>query len=84
METNEIAANLKPEVIESFKRAIEIGKWPDGNALTSEQREVCMQAVIAYEYHNLPEEERTGYVPPKNTACKPQEETPLKWQQDEN
>lgn len=63
-----MAANLRPEIIEGFKRAIEIGKWPDGNKLTSEQREVCMQAVIAWEFHHLAEDERTGYVPPK-PAC---------------
>lgn len=68
MNSSELATHLQPEIIESFKRAVEIGKWPDGNVLTSEQREVCMQAVIAWEYHNLPEEARTGYVPPK-PAC---------------
>jgi len=84
MKTSEIAANLKPELIESFKRAVEIGKWPDGNVLTSEQREICLQAVIAYEFHNLPEDQRTGYVPPKNSACAHTDETPLKWKHDQD
>ncbi len=86
MNSNDIAAQLKPEIIESFKRAIEIGKWSDGNTLTDEQREVCMQAVITYEYHNLPEDQRTGYVPPKETACatKHEEVSQIKWQHDTN
>lgn len=83
MKTSDLAANLKPELIESFRRAIEIGKWPDGNALTSEQKEICMQAIIAYEYHNLPEDQRTGYVPPKESACAHIDEAPLKWTHDQ-
>ncbi len=90
MISRELAENLKPEVIESFKRAIEIGKWPDGQALTDEQKEICMQTVIAYEYLHCPEEERTGYVPPKNDPCSmperevKHEDRPLKWQDEEN
>ena len=38
------------------------GKWPNGVALTKEQREICMQAVYAWEMKNLPETERSGYI----------------------
>lgn len=55
-------AALNPEIVASFRLAIEIGKWPDGRRLTPEQRETCMQAVIAWEMKNLPEQERTGYI----------------------
>lgn len=55
-------AALNPEIVASLKRAVEIGKWPDGRRLTPEQRETCMQAVIAWEMKNLPEQERTGYI----------------------
>ncbi len=57
------------EVYKNFKVAIEIGKWPDGNPLTKEQKEICMQAIIAYEAKFIPEEARTGYIPPKKTPC---------------
>lgn len=53
---------LNPEVVASLKLAVEIGKWPDGRRLTKEQREICLQAVIAWDMKNLPEEERIGYV----------------------
>jgi uncharacterized protein YeaC (DUF1315 family) len=65
---------------ESLKRAIEIGKWPDGRVLGEGQKELCMQAVIAYD-ERKPLEQRTGYVPPKVSACAPEvpESTPIKW-----
>jgi hypothetical protein len=39
-----------------------------------------MQAIIAYE-QALPEDQRTGYVPPKTTPCAPDasEPQPLSW-----
>ena len=75
--------SLTPEIVQNFRRAIEIGKWPNGLPLTAEQKAICMQAVIAYEAKNLPPEQRTGYVPPKqpcgDKTDKAETETPLKW-----
>ncbi len=53
---------ITPEVYTTIRRAVEIGKWPDGAALHSRQRELCMQAVIAYEQKHLPEQQRSGYI----------------------
>ncbi|MDQ8036536.1 MAG: DUF1315 family protein [Pedobacter sp.] len=53
---------MTPELVTAFRLAIEIGKWPDGRRLTPEQRETCMQAMIAWELKHLPEEQRTGYI----------------------
>lgn len=61
--------NISPEVYESLKLAIELGKWSDGRKLTQEQKELCMQAIIAWEQSNLPEEQRTGYM---SQTCKSQ------------
>jgi len=58
----EIASTINAEVYESFKLAVEIGKWPDGRKLTAEQKELCLQAMIAYELKNLPEDQHTGYM----------------------
>lgn len=83
MEINKVLEALTPEIVEKFKLAIELGKWPDGRRLTPEQLETCMQAVIAFEHKYVDEKERTGYVPPK-TACGPdehEEDSPLKWQE---
>ena len=62
MNVDEIMAALTPEIVARFKTAIETSKWPDGRVLTQEQREICMQAVVAWEFKNLPEEQRTGYI----------------------
>ncbi len=60
--------NITPDVYAALKLAVEIGKWSDGRKLTQEQKELCMQAMIAWERDNLPEEQRTGYMGPQ--ACK--------------
>lgn len=51
------------EVWHNMRTAVETGRWPDGRRVSDEQRALCMQAVIAWEVRNLPEEERSGYVP---------------------
>lgn len=83
MNYQELLSSLTPDIYQRFKRAVELGKWPDGRALTAEQRQVCMEAIIVYEHKNLPPEEHTGYMPPKSAdACAADEtetETPLKW-----
>ncbi len=72
---------LDDELIKRFKTALEIGKWPDGKVLSDEQKKTCLQAIIVYEHKNLPEEQRTGYVPPKETPCAPKDDIdPIKWQ----
>ncbi|MGY8811583.1 MAG: YeaC family protein [Pseudomonadales bacterium] len=60
--------NINPDVYAALKLAVEIGKWSDGRKLTQEQKELCLQAMIAWERDNLPEEQRTGYMGPQ--ACK--------------
>lgn len=83
MTTDKYTEALTPDVIEKFKTAVEIGKWPDGKKLSQEQRETCMQAIISYEHQNIEETERTAYVPPKPTPCAPDNdgEKPVKWTQ---
>lgn len=62
MNIQQVLAALTPEIVERFRTAIEIGKWPNGQLLTSQQREICMQAIVAWEHQHLPEQERTGYI----------------------
>ena len=68
MDLKQLLNSITPDIYSRLKLGVEIGKWPDGKSLTSEQKELCMQAIIAYE-QNKPEDQRTGYVPPKTTAC---------------
>lgn len=62
MNIEQMLAVLNPEIVERLKTAVEIGKWPNGIALSQEQRQICMQAVYAWEIKHLPENERSGYI----------------------
>ena len=62
MDKQTILASLTPEIVDRFRTAIEIGKWPDGRALTDEQRQTCLQAVMVWEHEHLPPHERIGYI----------------------
>ena len=66
----EVASTISVEVYESFKLAVEIGKWPDGRKLSQEQKELCLQAMIAYELKHVPEDQRTGYMGPQECSSK--------------
>lgn len=85
MSFQELLQSITPEAYQNLKLAVEIGKWPDGRALSAEQRELCLQAVIVYEQKNLPEQERTGYIDRGSKAegevCDDDHphEQPLKW-----
>jgi uncharacterized protein YeaC (DUF1315 family) len=79
MDLQQLLNSITPQIYKQLQRAIEIGKWPDGRALTAEQRSLCMQAIIAYDQRK-PEHERTGYVEPKKPDCVPKaNEQPVKW-----
>lgn len=62
MNPQDTLAALTPELVERFRTAIETGKWPNGIALTPEQRKTCLQAVLLWEHQHLPPEQRTGYI----------------------
>lgn len=81
MSFEELLNNLNPQIIGSLKRAIELGKWPNGLAVTAEQRRLCAEAVATWERRKLPPEAQVGHVPPKETPCsdKPVEERKISW-----
>lgn len=62
MNFKEMIDNMSPEVYESIKLAVELGKWPNGVRLTDEQKELCLQTVITYDYSNKGEDERVGFI----------------------
>jgi len=66
----EMIENITPDIYQSLKLAVEIGKWSDGRKLSQEQRELSLQALIAWEVQNLPEEQRTGYIGPQECSSK--------------
>ena len=62
MTLEELIASITPETYDNLKRAVELGKWPDGSRLSPEQRANCMQAVIAYGERHLSEQQRVGFI----------------------
>ncbi len=58
----ELVATIKPEIYQSLKSAVEIGKWESGEQLTKEQIKNCLQAIIAYEDKNVELDKRLGYI----------------------
>jgi uncharacterized protein YeaC (DUF1315 family) len=58
----ELLSSITPEVHSKLKQAIELGRWENGDRLSKEQVELCMQAVIAYDEINLSDEEKIGYI----------------------
>lgn len=63
MNYQDLIERLDPSVYQNLRRAVELGKWPDGRTLTDEQRSTCMEAILYYErVHDLPEAQRVGYV----------------------
>ncbi|MFL0798537.1 MAG: YeaC family protein [Cellvibrionaceae bacterium] len=87
MDFQTLIENITPEIYENLKRAVELGKWPDGNKLSKEQLDHCMQAIMAYDLKNKSEEERVGFIhTKKHTHCgsdgeeDDSSEKPIKWQ----
>ena len=79
MDLQQLLNSITPDIYQQLQKAVEIGKWPDGQNISEEQRSLCMQAIIAYDQRK-PEIERTGYVPPKDSACAPNDKPkPIKW-----
>lgn len=58
----EMIENITPEIYQNLKQSVELGKWPNGKLLTKDQKETCLQAIIAWEIKHLPEHQRTGYM----------------------
>ena len=85
MEYQDLINSLTPEVVANFKRAIELGRWPDGRQLTPEQRAHCMEAIILWDKKNLAEQERTGYIDrghKQGEHCDDEEARVLRWDEE--
>ena len=58
----EILQNITPEIHQNLKTAIELGRWENGERLSAEQVDLCLQAVIAYDEKNLNAKDRVAYI----------------------
>lgn len=57
MQFNDLVSSITPETFERLIQAVELGKWPDGVKLSDQQREHCIQLVMAYQAKYRPSEE---------------------------
>ncbi len=63
MNVKDLVATITPDIYQNLKRSLELGKWPDGNKLTPEQKQHCMDMIILYENHNaVSEQDQTGFI----------------------
>ncbi len=84
MNYQDMIGAMSREVYDSLRRALELGKWPDGRRLTPAQREETMQAVIAWGELHLPPQERVGYLEGRDkagAACADPDVAPLNWRE---
>ncbi len=58
----ELLAGITPEIHANLKRAVELGRWENGERLSQEQRDLCLQAVIAYDEMHHAAEEKVGFI----------------------
>lgn len=52
MDLDQIVNSMTPEIYQRLATAVELGKWPDGVALTSEQKENSLQLVMLWQSRN--------------------------------
>ena len=52
MDIEQIIASMTPELYQRLATAVELGKWPDGVALTPEQKENSMHLVMLWQARN--------------------------------
>lgn len=52
MNIDDMISSMTPEVYQRLVTAVELGKWPDGVALTAEQKENSLQLVMLWQARN--------------------------------
>lgn len=53
MQYDDVLRAMTPEIYERMRAAVETGRWPDGQPLTTEQKENAMQLVMVYQAKRL-------------------------------
>ena len=52
MSIEQMIETMTPEIYQRLATAVELGKWPDGVALTADQKENCLQLVMLWQSRN--------------------------------
>ena len=81
MDLNKLIDSVTPELYDSLRKAVELGKWDNGVKLSKDQVENSLQIIIAYDAKHNEEANRVGYVAPKShTHCETEEDADQEWQ----
>ena len=57
MNIEALVHNMSPEIYDKLRVSVETGKWLDGSALTQQQRDTSLQAVMYYQAKILKSEQ---------------------------
>lgn len=57
MQTEQLVANMNESLYLRLKEAVETGRWPDGQPLTSQQKEDSLTLVMLYQAKHLDQTE---------------------------
>ncbi len=71
MQLDAFLEKMNPTIHQALKLALELGKWPDGRPMSTEERDATLQALIVYEHDHLPESERIGFMPGSCKSASP-------------
>ncbi|WON78565.1 YeaC family protein [Serratia sp. UGAL515B_01] len=74
MEVKDLIAAITPEIYQRLVQAVELGKWPDGVALTPEQKEHSLQAVMLWQSMNNVEPQHMSIGTDGNIVMKSKQE----------
>lgn len=57
MQYDDLLKAMTPELYERMREAVETGRWPNGEALTAEQKENAMELVMVYQARKLDQQD---------------------------
>ncbi|MDO2947447.1 YeaC family protein [Aeromonas simiae] len=82
MSFQQVIAEMPQEVYERLRTAVELGKWPDGRALTEEQKATSLQAVMAWQAQHLTDPEHMNIGADGNIVMKSKSELKRQFRDD--
>ena len=78
MDLNLLIERMDVPTYHSLRESLERCKWPDGQALSAEQKALVMEALIRFGHQHLPEDQRVGYLPQPDCKSAPDDLIPMR------
>ncbi|MGL5286747.1 hypothetical protein SAMN05880558_10318 [Aeromonas sp. RU39B] len=83
MSFQQVIATMPEEVYQRLRTAVELGKWPDGKALSEEQKATSLQAVMAWQALHLDNPEHMNIGADGNIVMKSKTELKRLFREDD-